>query len=96
MILKINEDIAKNYLEIDNDIFKDKSELFYKDNSIYILHYPMDNKVSVSYGYGIEKINEYDIKNTCNTEQCSSGGPILNLMTSKIIGMHKGCIKKKE
>ena len=55
----------------------------------------MDNKVSVSYGYGIEKINEYDIKNTCNTEQCSSGGPILNLMTSKIIGMHKGCIKKK-
>jgi hypothetical protein len=95
IILKINEDIINNYLEIDEDIFKDKSELFYKDNSIYILHNPMNNKVSVSYGYGIEKINEYDIKHICTTDLVSSGGPILNLLNNKIIGIHKGSIKKK-
>ena len=94
MIIKINEDIVNNYLEIDDNIFKDNSEILYKENSIYILHNSINNKVSVSYGYGIEKINEYDIKHICNAELCSSGGPILNLSTNKIIGIHKGLFKK--
>ena len=54
----------------------------------------MNNKLSVSYGYGIEKINEYDIKHICTTDLVSSGGPILNLLNNKIIGIHKGSIKK--
>ncbi len=94
MIIKINEDIINNYLEIDNDIYEDNSELFYKEKSIYILHNPLNGKVSISYGYGIEKIDEYDIKHKCNTDFCSSGGPIFNLLTNKIIGIHKGCIIK--
>ena len=33
-------------------------------------------------------------KLTFNTLSGSSGGPILNLLTNKVIGIHKGCIQK--
>ena len=97
MIIKLNEDDIniKNYLEIDNNIFKNNSEFSYKDEPIYILHYPNAEKPSISYGTGIEKINMYDIKHLCNTESGSSGGPILCSMTNKVIGLHKGFIKNK-
>ena len=94
MIIKIKENEINNYLEIDQNIFMDKSEDFYKNESIYILHYPNGGKISVSFGYGIEKENDYDIKHLCNTENGSSGGPILNLQTNKIIGIHKAFIRR--
>ena len=94
MIIKIKEDEINNYLEIEENIYENYSENFYKNESIYILHYPNSDKVSVSFGYGIEKINDYDIKHKCNTLPGSSGGPIFNLQTNKIIGIHKGFIKK--
>ena len=95
MIIKLKEDEVNNYLEIDEDIFIDNSEKFYENNSIYILHYPKGNNVSVSFGYGIQKENDYDIRHLCSTDFCSSGSPILSLSSHKIIGIHKGCIKKK-
>jgi len=94
MIIKLNEDKVYNYLEFDQNLFKDNSETLYENESIYILHYPNGGKVSVSYGYGIEKNNNYDIKHLCKTESCSSGGPILNLQSNKVIGFHKAYIKK--
>ena len=94
MIIKINEEEINNYLEIDNNIFVDNSELSYKNESIYILHNPNGGKVSISYGYGLEKLDEYDIKHICNTDLCSSGGPIISLVTNKVIGIHKGHINK--
>jgi surface protein len=51
----------------------------------------------VSYGKGIKfcnKDNNYDIEHRCNTLSGSSGGPILNLTTNKVIGIHKGAINK--
>jgi len=39
---------------------------------------------------------KYDIQHKCNTLSGSSGGPILNLLTNKIIGIHKGFIQKKD
>ena len=36
----------------------------------------------------------YNIQYKCNIG--SSGGPILNLLTNKIIGIHKGCIQKND
>ena len=95
MIIKLNED-KYNYLELDHNIFIDNSESLYENESIYILHYPNGGKVSVSYGYGIEKINNYDIKHLCNTLPGSSGGPILSLESNKIIGIHKGYINKEK
>ena len=95
IIIELYEDEIKDFLEIDENIFKINSENTYKDEPIYILHYPNSGKASISYGTGIEKINEYDIKHLCNTQPGSSGGPILSRLTNKIIGIHKGYINKK-
>ena len=98
MILEIYErDDFKdiNYLEFDEHLFQNNSEYAYENSSIYILHYP-GNEVRASYGYGIsikdEKKNKYDIKHKCNTSNGSSGSPILNLRTNKVIGIHKAFI----
>ena len=93
MIIKLDEE--KNiyhYLELDEHIDAQNLENLYEDKSIYILHYPNGDKVSVSFGYGIMEIDKYYIKHLCNTEHCSSGSPILNLKTNKVIGIHSGFI----
>ena len=77
---------------MDEHLFDENSEYIYEDKSIYILHYPM-GKVHVSFGYGIQKEDEYYIKHLCNTEHCSSGSPILNLKSNNVIGIHSGLIK---
>ena len=96
MIIELEEkkDIY-HYLELDEHLFDKDSEDIYEDKSIYILHYPKGDKVHVSYGYGIQKLDEYYIKHLCNTESCSSGSPIMNLKTNKVIGIHSGFINKE-
>ena len=96
MIIKLKDEknIKYNYLDLDEHLFDEDSEDIYKNKSIYILHYPNDDKVHVSFGYGIQKLDEYYIKHLCNTEHCSSGSPILNLKTNKVIGIHNGAINK--
>ena len=90
MILKLkDEDEINNYLEIDQNIFKHNSENSYRNEPIYILHFPEIKESSVSYGIGIEKLDDYDIKHLCNTKKGSSGGPILSSLTDKVIGIHK-------
>ena len=93
MIIRLKEGEVNNYLEIDENIFKDESIYNYKNEGIYILHHPNAEEAKVSFGSGIEKSNDYDIKHKCHTEPCSSGGPILNLI-NKVIGIHKGSIDK--
>ena len=95
IIIRLQDGEIENYLEIDENIFEN-SENSFRNEPIYILHYPgKDEKAQVSFSdKGIEKLDEYDIKHLCNTESGSSGGPILSLMTNKIIGIHKGAIKK--
>ena len=96
MIIRIKEDEIQNYLELDQNIFLDNSEELYKNESIYILHYPSGDKVKVSFGFGIEKISDFEMKHLCNTESGSSGGPIFNLQTNKIIGIHRGFNRRRE
>ena len=95
IIIKLNKNEIKDFLEIDENIFKINSENTYKDEQIYILHYPNSGKASISYGCGIEQISEYNVKHLCNTQPGSSGGPILSRLTNKVIGIHKGCIETK-
>ena len=86
-----------NYLELDDNLFNENSKNGYE--SIYILHYPNAQNAAVSYdGNGItyDDKKKYDIQHKCNTLSGSSGGPILNLLTNKIIGIHKGFIQKKD
>ena len=96
IIIRLLDNEIEHYLKIDENIFEN-SEKEYKDEPIYILHYPgKDEKAKVSYSEkGIEKINEYDIKHYCNTEEGSSGSPILSSMTNKIIGIHKAANRKR-
>ena len=92
IIIKMSgEENYIKYLELDDNLFNKNSEKGYKEESIYILHYPISSISSVSFGYGIETVKdkEFDISHKCNTETGSSGGPILNLSTNKVIGIHK-------
>ena len=94
MIIKIKEGLVNDYLEIDKNIFNDNSEYNYENASIYILHYANAEEAKISFGKGLKKENDYDIKHLCHTEIGSSGGPILSRMTNKVIGIHKGSIGK--
>ena len=80
-----------NYLEFDNKLLEENSESFYlTENSIYIIQYPKLKEAAVSYGI-LKQINDSNqIIHLCSTEQGSSGSPILNLKTNKVIGLHLG------
>ena len=96
IIIKLKEEYMKNinYLELDDNLFNKDSLKEYE--SIYILHYLNGQNASVSYGKDIiyDSNYKYDIQYKCNID--SSGGPILNLLSNKIIGIHKGCIQKND
>ena len=87
------EDKIKEYLELDDNIFKDNEKIFYEDKSIYIIQYPKgsngDEEASISFGI-LNKITKYNIIHKCSTDNGSSGSPILNLKNNKVIGIHKG------
>ena len=96
MIIKLKEeDDIKDYLEIDPNIFNKNWETIYKNELIYLLHFPkMSDAMVSSSNLGIEKKDEYSIIHKCNTEKGSSGGPIINGMNNKVLGIHKGgCIQ---
>ena len=68
------------------DNYKNK----YKNESIYILNYMNGDNILVSYGL-ISEINEDNgIHHKCNTDNGSSGSPILSLKNNKLIGIHYG------
>ena len=83
------EDNIKEYLELDDNIFKDNEKVFYEGESIYIIQYPNGKEACVSYGI-LNRINDYNIIHICSTNYGSSGSPILNLKNNKVIGIHKG------
>ena len=73
---------------IRDNLFKDDIEAYYKDISIYALHYFNGDKDSVSYGLSSD-IDNFEINHLCSTQPGSSGSPILNLSNNKVIGIHK-------
>ena len=85
--LKENDEI-KAYLELDDNILKNKEIIYYEEKSIYILHYLYGKNICVSYGI-LNKIDNYYIIHICSTDYGSSGSPILNLENNKVIGIHK-------
>ena len=89
--IKENKDEIYNFMEIDKEDIKKNKDLIkinYKRKSVYILHYPK-GELSVSYGL-INDIIDGKINHYCNTEEGSSGSPILSLENNKIIGIHYG------
>ena len=98
-ILEIKENDHLNgisFLEIDDKIFIEDPNTFFKNKSIYSIHYPKGEKVEYSIGI-IKGISEdkYNIRHLCSTETGSSGCPLINLYNHKVIGVHKGNDKGK-
>ena len=89
-----DDDGINNYLELDTE-FQSKGTIINNTESIYILHYPNGKRVAVSYGI-FQNVEENDFLHLCSTEPGSSGGPILKLSDSKLIGIHKQANKKEE
>ena len=82
-------------LEIDEEILKNKQIKDLNETSIYLFHYLNGQYTNFSFGT-IKEIEEYTyiIQNTCGTEKCSSGGPLINNINMKLIGIHKGKTNK--
>ena len=83
-----------NMLEIDNNIYKNDLNNYYKNKTVYLIHYP--NGLKSSYSHNI--IKNIDVSNTklyhlCESNDGSSGAPILNLQNFSVMGIHVG--KKK-
>ena len=88
-IIEVKEsDNIKDFLDLELE----KNNVHYNKETIYILHYPNDENISVSYGIinNIREDKKYEFIHFCNTEKSSSGSPILDLSNNKIIGIHKG------
>ena len=58
------------------------------------MQYPKGTKSHVSYGL-LSYMKNGNLKHYCSTEDGSSGSPILSLDSNKVIGIHKGCLKKE-
>ena len=87
-----------NFLEIDNNIYKEDLLNVYKEQkNIYIIQYPegLKNKLTSGTIQSIDA-NNYGMQHLCLTEKDSSGCPIFNLHNFKVIGIHKGDHKKNE
>ena len=87
-----DEDNIKDFLQLDFNINEDDFNNIYINKSIYILHYPKIEDIRVSYGIikSIDSTNNHSIHHLCSTDNGSSGSPILNAKTNKLIGIHKG------
>ena len=84
-IKKNNNNI--NYIEIDDKLYENDSEMLYNKESIYVLQYNNEiNDVLVSHGV-IKEINKVKIKYKGNINSIYS--LIFNLSNNKLIGMHK-------
>ena len=104
--IKENEDHLNNeFIDLDDNIidyFKDNNNKkvnylndLYSNRSIYILHYPEDKNIVVSYAQP-PKFYDSEINHKCNTDDGSSGSPILLINNQKLIGVHRGSHKKND
>ena len=101
--IKDNDKIKNKYLELDDEIMNyfdsNKEERFnhlsdiYSNKSLYLINYPEDKDVVVSYGQP-PNFNESEIFHKCTTKEGLSGSPILLINNQKLIGIHYGCSKQ--
>ena len=95
-----NEEYDITIIEItENDVFYNNYKFFlqiddlkdgeYKDQPIYLIHFPLFEQISHSTGV-IALRDDFLFMHFCPTKSGSSGGPILNLNNFKVLGLHKG------
>lgn len=97
--IKENDDLKINkMLEIDddiNDLDSEENLNIYENETMYMIHYP-NGKNSLSFGT-IKKVNtnNVEIEHLCASRSGSSGAPIINYNTFKVVAMHTGRHKTK-
>ena len=84
-IIKIKNNNNLNYIEIDDKLYENESEMNYNKDSIYILQYNNMNDILVSYGL-MKEINKNKIIYTGNIN--SKYSLIFNLSNNKLIGIY--------
>ena len=89
--IKPNIDKINNFLDLDEKIFKEKNlvEALFKKKFGYVLNYPKGENVVASFGQIIQIVDK-KINHSCSTDKGSSGSPILDLDSFKVIGIHYG------
>ena len=89
ILIQINEDIKYNinYLELDEKLFDNESEMFFMKGEIYIIHCKCKEDISVSYNK-VNNINYSKIIYNYNINQGFKYSIIFNLAYNKIIGFH--------
>ena len=101
--IKDNDKLNNKYLKLDDEIMNyiklnKKEDInylsdIYSNNSIYLINYPEDKNVVVSYGQS-PNFSESEIFHKCTTKEGSSGSPILLINNQKLIGIHYGSSKQ--
>lgn len=91
-----------SFFYIDERIFGNPNG-FFKNEQIILLHYAghdmYDGNAKMKLSAGImtrDGESKYRIYHTCETSCCSSGGPLINLINYKVIGIHIGSKREKE
>ena len=90
--LKEQDKLEKvSFFDIDYRIFKEDFREIFKNEKILLLHYPQGIEMKYSDG-ALININEdnFTIKHSCDSFFGSSGGPIINLIDYRVIGIHCG------
>ena len=86
-IIELNEsDYINNFIELDDNLFRNDLKTLYQSESIYTLYYVNGGKSLVSYGI-LNQINNYNIKHSCEIQSGADGAPLLNLTNNKLIGI---------
>ena len=96
-ILEVKNDQDKmiSFLDIDERIYESNSNKIFNKTSSYIIQYPNIKGASASFGL-INRIEEdsQSFNHLCVTDEGSSGSPIINLESNKVIGVHVGASEK--
>ena len=84
----------EKFLDIDNSYYNEENDEINNtliNQTVYLIHYPNGLDANLSCGT-IKNINYKNntLEHICTTYKGSSGSPILNLLTQKVIGIHKG------
>ena len=86
-IIELNaNDYINNFIELDDNLFRNDLKTLYKNESIYTLHYLNGGKAFASFGI-LNQLNNYNIEHSCEIQSGGDGAPILNLINNKLIGI---------
>ena len=96
MIIEIKENKNNNifFLEIDDKLYEKESDMYFDQESIYIIHYNNEKNILVSYGIIHKIANSQIISYNSNIISNFFGFPILNLSNNKIIGIYQNKPKR--